>query len=48
MKKQFVKVPTKQISQIVNKTVSVDTNQAMHQLMKNPKLVKTLQKLALV
>ena len=48
LKKQFVKVPTRQINNIANKTIQVDAGKAMNKLMANPKLVKTLQKLAVV
>ncbi len=45
---QFVKVPSKRISKVVNKTVDIDPKSAMNELLANPKLVKTLQKLSLV
>lgn len=45
---QFVKVPSKEISSVVNKTVDIDFKSAMNELLGNPKLVKTLQKLSLV
>lgn len=48
LKGQFVKVPSKKISKIVNKTVDINPKAAMNELLENPKLVKTLQKLSLV
>lgn len=45
---QFVKVPSKKISKVVNKTVDIDPKSTMNELLENPKLVKTLQKLSLV
>jgi hypothetical protein len=45
---QFVKVPSKEISSVVNKTVEIDFKSAMNELLGNPKLLKTLQKLSLV
>ena len=45
---QFVKVPSKKISKVVNKTVDINPKSTMNELLENPKLVKTLQKLALV
>lgn len=45
---QFIKVPSKEISSVVNKTVEIDFRSAMNELLGNPKLVKTLQKLSLV
>lgn len=45
---QFVKFPSKEISSVVNKTVEIDFQSAMNELLGNPKLVKTLQKLSLV
>lgn len=48
LKEQFVKVPTTKISSIVNETVQVDPKTAMNELLEDPKLMKTLQKLSLV
>ena len=48
LKGQFVKVPSKKINRIVNKTVDINPKAAMNELLENPKLVKTLQKLSLV
>lgn len=45
---QFVKVPSKEISKVVNKTVDINLQSTMNELLENPKLVKTLQKLSLV
>jgi hypothetical protein len=45
---QFVKVPSKKISKVVNKTVDINPKSTMNELLENPKLVKTLQKLSLV
>lgn len=45
---QFVKVPSKKISKVVNKTVDINPKSTMNELLKNPKLVKALQKLSLV
>ncbi len=45
---QFVKVPSKKISTVVNKTVDINPKSTMNELLENPKLVKTLQKLSLV
>ena len=48
LKGQFVKVPSKKINKIVNKTVDINPKSTMNELLENPKLVKTLQKLSLV
>lgn len=49
LKGQFVKVPQdKKINKIVNKTVNINQKAAMNELLKNPKLIGTLQKLSLV
>lgn len=48
LKGQFVKVPSKKINRIVNKTVDINPKSTMNELLENPKLVKTLQKLSLV
>ena len=48
LKGQFVNVPSKKINRIVNKTVDINHKAAMNELLENPKLVKTLQKLSLV
>lgn len=45
---QFVKVPSKEISKVVNKTVDINLQSTMNELLKNPKLIKTLKKLSLV
>ena len=45
---QFVKVPSKKISKVVNKTVDINPKSTMNELLENPKLVKTLKKLSLV
>ena len=45
---QFVKVPSKKINRIVNKTVDINPKATMNELLENPKLVKTLKKLSLV
>ena len=48
LKRQFVKVPSIKINKIVNQTVDINHKSMMDELLKNPKLVKTLQKLSLV
>ena len=48
LKEQLVKVPSKKINKIVNKTVDINPKSIMNELLENPKLVKTLQKLSLV
>ena len=48
LKGQFVKVPSKDISKVINKTVDINLKSTMNELLENPKLVKTLQKLSLV
>ncbi|MEK1366088.1 hypothetical protein HCZ82_04740 [Limosilactobacillus fermentum] len=48
LKGQFVKAPSKNISNVVNKTVDINPKSAMNELLKNPKLVKTLKMLSLV
>lgn len=45
---QFVKVPSKKISKIINKTVDINPESTINELLENPKLVKVLQKLSLV
>lgn len=48
LNKQFVKVPSRKLNKIANRTVDIDSRVAMNELLKNPKLIKTLQKLSLV
>lgn len=48
LNKQFVKVPSRKLNKIANRTVDIDSRAAMNELLKNPKLIKTLQKLSLV
>ena len=48
LNKQFVKVPSRKLNKIANGTVDIDSRVAMNELLKNPKLIKTLQKLSLV
>ena len=46
LKMQFVKVPSKKINKIANQTVDINPKSMMDELLENPKLVKTLQKLS--